>query len=73
MNFLLIIVTSTVFFQPKSYVTTTFQTEAACRQALFEFNKNWATIRSESKCVDLEKEHEIRLQESKLKSLKESR
>lgn len=68
--FVLLIVTSSFVFQPKSFNMVTFSTNELCQQALVEAKKQWSTINDQSKCIDLEKEAEIRNKELELKKLK---
>lgn len=70
MSFILKLVTSSAVFFPTNVTITAFDTKVHCEQALIEAKKQWQTVSHESKCIDLEKEAEIRAVQEKLKELK---
>lgn len=68
--YVLLLVMSPFVFVPNHYTMTTFDTKDACQQALIIAKKQWSTIDDKSKCIDLEKDEEIRQKTDELRKLK---
>lgn len=68
--YILVLVMSSFIFQPKYFSVITFDTREHCVQALIEAKKQWATINSQSKCINLDLQQKINEKQQELEELK---
>lgn len=73
MGYVLVIAASTAMFLPKSISYIPYDTMEHCQAALEVAKDRWATINSESECVDLEKSQKIRAAKEALKELEQNK
>lgn len=77
MTYILVLVfSSCMFFMcPNDVQTTEYSSKESCEVALREANKQWRTIKSDSKCVSMQEENEklkkIELLKRQIKELSE--
>lgn len=69
MKFILKLVMSSAYFLPSSVSFTPFESKEYCERALTEAKKSWVVVERESKCVDLEKQDEIKKLKQRIKDL----